>query len=147
MRTITLVLICGFLGLSSIASVSAAKGRGSHVTNWSQHDTAVYVVSTLNLLRTKKGHAVATVFKNRMGVRTYNVYADTSVADLYFIDLVKGNNSTVGTFAYKMGWQKPMSVSGLLGRFGAHRAPLSIVSDYQIDHKTLIGSFGSTLPS
>jgi hypothetical protein len=85
--------------------------------------------------------------QNRLGIRHFNVYADSAVTDLYYIDLVRADGSVFGTLAYKMGWQKPMSASAGTDRLHIARATDAIVSGYHTDRKTLIGSFTSTLPS
>lgn len=153
-RKIAVALFCGLAALSAIAPANAAsrprgstQGQPATVADWNQHDAAVYVVSTLNLLRTRQGRPVSAIMQNRLGIRRFNVYADNAVPDLYYIDLARGDGSVLGTLAYKMGWQKPMSASAATDRFRIPRAADSIVVGYRIDRKTLIGTFTSTLPA
>src|SRR5437588_12809773 len=66
--------ILGFLGLLVPAlPVSAAGNSGNqthqqHSVDWGQHDTAVYVVSTLNVLHTRKGQPVVAILTKRVGI-------------------------------------------------------------------------------
>lgn len=115
--------------------------------NWNQHDTAVYVVSTLNLLRTRRGQPVTTILARRLNVTHYDVYADQSAQSLYFIQLRRDDGAVVGAFAYHMGWAKPIGISGSGRRLVRSRIIARIVHAYNGDNKLLIGSFTSTLPS
>jgi hypothetical protein len=125
---------------------AGAHSQQKSTIDWSTHDTAVYVVSTVNLLRNRAGRPLGWQLRHRLGVRRYNVYADGAVTDLYFIDLVKTDGTLVGSLAYKMGWVKPMSLSPAFDAMGIPRAADAIASGYKLDKKTLIGSFTSTLP-
>ena len=148
MRRVLVALICGVVGLAAVTPTHAAAPAATKpAVDWNQHDTAVYVVSTLNLLRTRNGHPMTGIFRHRMGARTYNVYQDVSVADLYFVELARSDQSVAGALAYKMGWSKPQSLTDSMGRLGVQRASSDIAQAYKSDHKTLIGSFKSTLPS
>ena len=155
MRKIVVALFCGLAALTTVVPASAAKpvpkgstqSRPMTEADWNLHDRAVYVVSTINLLHTKGGQPVSSVMQRRFGVRRYQVYADNTVPDLYFIDLTRADGTLVGTLAYRMGWQKPMSVTLSMDRFRVARAGELIASWYRTDRKTLIGTFTSTLPS
>lgn len=154
LRGILVALACGLAALSMTVTVHAAQHRqsgGTHsqqksTIDWSTHDTAVYVVSTVNLLRNKAGRPIGGQLRRRLSVRKYNVYADSAVPDLYYIDLLKSDGTLVGSLAYKMGWVRPMSLSSAFDAMGVTHATDSIASGYKVDRKTLIGSFGSTLP-
>ncbi|GAC1404331.1 MAG: hypothetical protein NVSMB52_18170 [Chloroflexota bacterium] len=155
MRSILAAAVCATLAVTAVAPVQAASVNASRSpagqiqvsTNWNQHDCAVYVVSTLNLVRTKTGRPISTVLEKRLGVRRYNVYSDLAVSDLYFIEFVKKDGTVVGAVAYRMGWQKPMSVTDSAGNLRMRRALDSIVENYRVDRKALAGSFTSTLPA
>ncbi len=147
MSKVVVALTCLVLGLMVAAPANAAHRRANQATvNWAQHDTAVYVVSTLNLLRSDTGQSMTSVFKNQLHVKRYMVEADTVVPDLYFIELVSKSHAVVGTFAYKMGWQKPMAVTDF-GVVGLPHAAADIVTAFRTDHRTKVGTFTSTLPS
>ena len=74
-RITVLTVLCAIVGMSLLGpAATPASARPSQGVNWGQHDTAVYVVSTLNLLRTKKGNPMVNVMKRQLGVDHYNVY-------------------------------------------------------------------------
>lgn len=124
----------------------AEVARTSRAEYWKQRDTAIYVVSTLNLLR--DGHQlVVKELARRLHVASYDVYEDIDSAGLYFIELRKANGATVGSFAYKMGWIKPRSMSHNLDRYGLLPAGSSVVDAFHTDSKHLMAHFDSTLPS
>jgi hypothetical protein len=125
---------------------SVTRNQSQTAVDWNTHDTAVYVVSTVNLLRTRSGRVMLPVLRHRLGVRRYNVYSDATASDMYYIDLLKSDGTVAGTLAYRMGWQKPMSLSSALDSLGVTHASDSVVAGYKSDKKTLIGSFSSTLP-
>lgn len=144
-RTLSAFLVA-LVGLTAtVAPVAAASaGKG---TDWNQRDTAIYVVSTLNLLHTTKGHPDAEIFSHRMHVARYNVYADSSKASLYFVQLKRGDGSVAGVLAYQMGWVRPKAVTNFADRLNISRSSSEIRDAYSRDAKQLIGSFTSTLPS
>lgn len=147
MRKVVVAFTLLLLGLTVAAPANAAHRRSNQATvNWAQHDTAVYVVSTLNLLRSDSGQSLTTVFKSQLHVKRYMVEADASVPDLYFIDLVSKSHDVVGAFAYKMGWQKPVAVTDF-GIVSLPRATADVLTAYRTDHRTKVGIFNSTLPS
>jgi hypothetical protein len=115
--------------------------------NWSQHDTAVYVVSTLNLLHTRSGRSFPDLVTHKFDVTRYDVYADQSVSNLYYVQLRQDDGTVVGAFAYSMGWPKPRILFLGVDKPQASHAPQRIALAYHSDPKTLIGSFTSTLPS
>jgi hypothetical protein len=106
----------------------------------------MYVVSTINLLRTSRGHPFTRLAARRLNVSQYEVYADTSVSNLYFIQLRREGGSLAGGLAYQMGWPKPESVAGGLDNYGITRAPDRLAQAYRFDRLALIGTFSSTLP-
>lgn len=132
---------------SVMPASAASRNSPPPVTNWNQHDTAVYVVSTLNLLHTKGGKSVVSMLSNRFDVEHYNVYADQNVPNMYFIELVRTDTTVADVFAYQMGWPKPRGMSKKSANWGSHRASSRITQEYKSDPKQLIGSFDSTLPS
>jgi hypothetical protein len=135
--------------LSLFGSASAA-GAGGHshrsADTWSQHDTAVYVVSTLNLLRTHTGRSIATILQQRDSVSRYDVLGDSRTNSLYFVELKEADGSTFGVYAYQMGWSKPLAVTASVARFGVKSASSDIMAAYHSDPKSLLGTFTSTLP-
>jgi len=144
--------ILGFLGLLVPAlPVSAAGNPGNqthqqHAVDWGQHDTAVYVVSTLNVLHTRKGQSVVAILTKRFGIAHYDVWSDLNNSDLYFVQLKKADGTVAGTLAYQMGWPQPLTLSHGFFRLGVHSASATVAAAYKTDPKQLIGSFTSTLP-
>jgi len=131
----------------SVLPVSAATTSGhQHQVHWKKRDTAIYVVSTVNLLRDDGGKLLAPSLKSELQINRFAVYADTLQTDLYFIVLRHGPD-VVGALAYKMGWPQPMSVSAATDQIGARKALPAIVQAYSSDPKSLMGTFKSTLPS
>lgn len=131
-----------------VASVHAARqSRHQVVSGWRQKDAAIYVVSTLNLVRTRDGQALPGVLTEHLGVERFDVYVDGQTRGLYFIELQRADGSRVGTLAYHMGWLKPQAVSALSSQLGLARATGQVSRDYKTDFKQLIGSFTSTMPS
>jgi hypothetical protein len=148
MRTIRRLVVLLVLCLAASVVPVHAQGSGSHgnsPVNWQQRDTAVYVVSTLNLLGRTRNHTVQQVFQ-RLDITRFDVYADSAQAGLYFIELKRDDSTTVGSLAYQMGWPKPKRISWSTGRTIPSVAT-AIAQAYKTDAKTLIGSFTSTLPS
>ena len=70
----------------------------------------MYVVSTMNLLHFRSGRSLTSALAQKYGVSHYDVYADQHTRDLYFIEPRTDDGSSVGAFAYEMGWLMPMSV-------------------------------------
>lgn len=148
-RVIAALLLCACGAIAGALPTHAAGTRVSHQKkiDWNQRDTAVYVVSTLNLLYTKQGRPFLSLLRGRLNVTRYDVYADTDTAELYFITLKREDGSVIGAFAYRMGWSKPRILFLLARRPVAHRGKDKILTAYRADGKQLIGSFSSTLPS
>jgi hypothetical protein len=141
----------GVLGLAGLLSIGtptfAAHGsKSSSTTNWNQRDTAVYVVSTLNLLRTTNGRPASVTYASRFDITKYSVLADSKVDGLYFVELKRDDGTVFGAYAYQMGWAKPQALTSSVKRYGAKRAPSDIVSDYKSDPKTELATFTSTVP-
>jgi hypothetical protein len=141
--------LAGAGAASFLAPVHAANSTvhsHSNTSAWSQHDTAVYVVSTLNLLRTHSGRSVASVFAQHNGVTHYDVLGDDRTSSLYFVELKKADGSNFGAYAYQMGWTKPMAVTTSVAHFGVKLASSDVQIAYRADPKELLGTFTSTLP-
>ena len=149
MRRSFAALFFAFLGLMCAVLPASAAGKPPHVapTNWTQHDTAVYVVSTLNLVHLRGGRWLPTVLTGQYNVSRFDVFADVGSAELYFVALRRDDGTVMGALAYRMGWLKPKSVSPLTDRIGVRKAPRSIADAYRSHPKQLIGSFASTMPS
>lgn len=118
----------------------------SQEANWQRRDTATYVVSTLNLLRTNSGQPITKVAQNRLDVSRYSVWSDRVVPGLYFIQLKRDTGSVVGVLAYQMGWVKPLSVTSRLDALGVKPAPRKVQREYQAGHLVFLGAFTSSLP-
>ena len=145
MRQLVVLFCLGLIGWATPAMpVHAASGppQPQGQPNWEQRDTAIYVVSTLNLLRTPSGQLVV----NRLNVSRFDVYADVVKEGLYFIQLYAKSGPLVGSVAYQLGWAKPQALSRSVGRLGVDRASRVVWHAYRADHKQLIGSFTSTVP-
>lgn len=130
-----------------IIPTHAAVRTDQRAVNWNQHDTAVYVVSTLNLLRTRSGRPFTSIWEHRGRVTHFDIYADSSQDNLYFIEMKRSDNSMVGALAYQMGWDKPRTVTPSITKFHIPSAPDRVIQSYQSDVKTPIGSFTTTLPT
>jgi hypothetical protein len=137
-------------GVTAIGTPVHAAGNTSHphatANTWSQHDTAVYVVSTLNLVRTRNGHPVTILLEHKFQVSKYAVLGDAKVPDLYFVELKRDDGSTFGVYAYQMGWARPFAITASVAHYGVKLAAQDIVNAYKSDTKPLIGTFDSTLP-
>jgi hypothetical protein len=145
----TLALLCCGLAcvLATVAPAHAAgNGQRQQKVNWNQRDTAVYVVSTINLVRSRSGKALATALAGKLDVTRYVVYDDSALTDLYFVELKRDDGSVAGTLAYQLGWPKPRTVTQSLTKLGVAAASADIADAYHTDPKVLIGSFSSTLP-
>ena len=141
------ISVLAIVGLLLPAVTAHAAQSKTSTQNWSQHDTAVYVVSTLNVLHSHRGKSTVAIMSRRLGVARFDVLDDLSSSDMYFIQLKRANGDVVGSFAYQMGWPKPMSLSPVFNRFGIPTAPDKVANAFRSDPKQLIGSFTSTLPS
>jgi hypothetical protein len=143
------VLIFTLFGLAATVSPVGAAGqttRTHHSVNWATRDTAVYVVSTLNLLHTRQGHLVTAVLQHH-GVTRFDVYADVDTDGVYFVLLKRESGTTVGGLVYQMGWERPQSLFGVTDRFiTIQRANSGVRQEFKSDSKLLIGSFSSTMP-
>jgi hypothetical protein len=149
---VRIILACTLAAAGSLALFGSAHAAGSahhsqrSADTWSQHDTAVYVVSTLNLLRTHAGKSVATILQHRDSVARYDVLGDSRTTSLYFVELKEADGSTFGVYAYQLGWARPMAVTSSVSHFGVKLATSDIVAAYRSDPKALLESFTSTLP-
>lgn len=133
-------------GLGKVDSRTTPKPIAG-TSGWAVHDTAVYVLSTVNLLHTGGGVPASKYLIPTSHVKLYDVFQDTRISDLYFIQMERSNESTGGVFVYRIGWAKPMFVSpNSLARI-AVRAPAWLADEYHAGHKHLIGSFTSTVPA
>lgn len=157
-RTLVAIAACALVGaLTAVPTHAAGNGTKSSnppastqsttSVNWNQRDTAVYVVSTINLLHNHKGRSLTSVFKRHLNVAKYEVWADQSNSSLYFIQMKTDSGQTVAGLAYQMGWQKPRGLSGSLQRLGVQPAPDAVDQAFKNDPKTLISTFTTTLPS
>lgn len=120
--------------------------RVSQEANWQRRDTATYVVSTLNLLRTNNGQSVTKVVQNRLDVSRYSIWGDRVVPGLYFIQLKRDTGSVVGVLAYQMGWVKPLSLTPRLDALGVTPASREVQREYHHGHLVFLGAFTSSLP-
>lgn len=149
MRRLPFLLACITLLIVLRVPAADAAGRGtkSFGTNWNQHDTAVYVVSTLNLVQLSNGRGLPGALSADYHVTRFDVYVDLNYQELFFILLRTDEGSAVGALAYRMGWVKPRSVSASMDRLGVSRAPRPIAEAFRTNPLQNIGSFTSTLPS
>ena len=149
MRPLVCAMLCALTGLGMTCLTVGAAGSTSRQPNvsWSQHDAAVYVVSTLNLVRTENGHSLPRILTGHLGVARFDVYADLGNPNLYFVMLERQDETLFGALAYQMGWLKPRGVTPFSPRLGIHKAPRAVVEAYRSDSTQLIGSFASTLPA
>src|SRR5947209_1178972 len=142
----------GLLAISSVVAVrtpvhgAGTSSRGHATVNWNQHDTAVYVVSTLNLFRTRTGRPVSQFFRYRSGVTSFTVLSDVGSPNLYFVGLNRANGSILGTYAYQIGWTRPMAVTSSLAHFGAQMATTDVRDSYHTDRLVALETVTFTLP-
>jgi hypothetical protein len=132
--------------VSAVPAHAAGSNTHQQAPNWGQHDTAVYVVSTINLLHTRKGQPIIPLLTKKLNIAEYDVLADTSVSELYYIELKRADGTTAGALAYQLGWSKPQILTLALPRGVCKHANDKILQEYRTDSKQLIGSFTSTLP-
>jgi hypothetical protein len=130
-----------------IAPVFAAGSGPVTPPDWQKHDTAVYVVSTLNLLHGPKGEPAALVLQ-RAGVTDYDVYADRAVPNLYFIELGfagvgRAPEQPAPTLVYRLGWKLPRSVTPRVANLRIRLAPRSLIHAAQTDPRDLLATFTS----
>lgn len=159
MRRIVALLLVGLIGFGwGVVPVGAAgkpqqpgspQQRVPHRatgTNWEQRDTAIYVVSTLNLVRCNHRQPLSSAL-TALGVTRYDVLADTNVQNLYFVEARRDNGSLVGALAYEMGWARPRAVTSFPVKIGVRPASRDIVQSYKVDSKQLMATFTSTMPT
>jgi hypothetical protein len=148
MRWLIVFLACvvgGIYANPSAARASTAPPPPGETT-WMDHDTAVYVVSTLNLLRTSRGHSSIGLMVRKLHVTHFEVWKDLKAEGLFFIEFKREDGSLGGALAYQMGWVKPSSVLPSVARFGIALAPASIVRAFRFDPTRLLASFNATHP-
>lgn len=114
--------------------------------NWETRDTAVYIVSTLNLLRTRAGKPVVEVFERRDDVSKYVVLDDRRSQYLYFIELQRADGSVFGAYAFRMGWARPLAVTRSVSRFGVRLATPAVIAAYRSDPTVTLMAFPSPVP-
>jgi len=145
------LLCAGIVALGICSSGVHAAGnppqttRTQQPTDWSQQDTAAYVVSTLNLLRTRAGHPLVATLTQGSDVSRFEVWAVIGQPDLYVIQLKDDYGKWVGALVYRMGWMRPMSASPLTEHLGVRHAWHRVLSLSRQYPKKLIGTFGPTL--
>ena len=149
MRRALCLLFLALFSLTFWSSPVGAAGQPTstrHTVNWATRDTAVYVVSTINLCHTRRGNLVSALLQ-RHGVTHYDVYADSDTDGLYFILLKKDDGTVLGGFVYQMGWSRPQGLFGITDRISSiQHASSNLKQIFKSDDKVLIGSFNSTLP-
>lgn len=146
MLRLSLGIACAALGIAVSAIPTHASGSpstGNKVATWQRHDTAVYVVSTLNLLTDAQGHPLYM----RGAPTHFDVLADLAKDDLYFIRLRNRLGRAVGLLSYQMGSVKPQAISYSMVRAGIPRANEVIISAFRSDPKQLLESFTTTVPN
>ena len=151
MRRAVLLIVFGIAGLGGVSQAHASSkpvdrgGRHKAVT-WQRRDVAAYVVSTMNLLHADSGRSLTSSLTQRYGIGHFDVYADMNVQNLYYIELRRNGGAVTGALAYQMGWLSPRSVSAFTDHLGVPRAADKITADYQLDSRTLLGTFRTTVP-
>ncbi len=145
MHGLTVALLCVFAGI--LGSCSPARAAVPYTTSrWTEHDTAVYLVSTINLLRTPSGRLTVTAMKEGLGASQFQVWKDVAVDGLYFIQLLRLDGSRAGTLAYQMGDAKPTSLRSRRPWLGAAPAPAGVARAFRHASPRLLASFSSTVP-
>jgi hypothetical protein len=139
-------VIVAVAGLLIGAGTASAAISPSAPADWSQYDTAVYVVSTLNVVRTRDAQPLVPLLAARYGVVRYAIWQDLQAID-YVIQPKRASGRNAGMLVYRLGWDKPYSFSRFTHKLGVPGPPQPIPGNFQTDSKKLIGTFASTLPS
>jgi hypothetical protein len=113
--------------------------------NWNEYDTAAYVVSTLNVVRTGDRRLLVPLMTAQYGVTRFAVWDDLQT-DGYVIQLKRASGVNVAQLVYKLGWDQAGSYSRLTDRLGVPRPPQAIEGHFRTHAKRLIGTFNATLP-
>lgn len=142
---VLLAMVAGLV--SAMPGQAGAAGRIHRAIDWQQRDTAIYVVSTLNLVHVRHNQPLVSVVQSRLDVTRYAVYSAAREPNLFFIRMQLDDGSCAGALAYRMGWRMPRSISTSVRRLGVSTAPVPDVRAYWSGPKKLIGTFTSTLPS
>ncbi|GAC1524474.1 MAG: hypothetical protein NVS2B16_33010 [Chloroflexota bacterium] len=85
--------------------------------------------------------------KRGLRVTHFDVWKDVKVEGLYFIRLKRGDGSSAGALAYRIGWAKPATLVRLTRRLGAAPAPAHVARAFRVDPQRLEASFTSTFPT
>jgi hypothetical protein len=110
------------------------------MSDWRKHDTAAYVVSTLNLLRGPSGEPGITILQ-RAGVTTDDVYADHIVPNLYFIVLERAGEQLLTMLVNRLGWKLPRSLTPQVAHLRIRVAPRALIQAAQTDGRDLLATF------
>lgn len=146
-RTLVLIALTVLPLLATVPSAHAmSKTSRRTQAPWSELDTAVYVLSTLNLLHTKQGRPLTDLLTRKLAITRYDIYADTVLSDVYFVELLRDDGIPGGVLVYRLGWSVPEIVTLAIHASVGKQAPKQLVAAYRRDAKHLIGSFTSTLP-
>jgi hypothetical protein len=135
------------LTLFALAALPARASQSSGAVDWQSHDTAVYVVSTINLLHPVNGVPAARAFHDVLGTERYAVLADQVWPDRYFIALQGSSGEVVGALEYALGWRKPRAVTDSTIHLGIRPAGRHGIRAYHHDLQLQIGVFTSPSPT
>jgi hypothetical protein len=140
------IVLCAIAAYSYFgrASVATPPSSGPY---WERQDQAAYVVSTLNLLRSRTGRSIVASWQRSRYSHRFSVYADTRARNLYFIEVDRMHNDARGVLVYRLGWQRPRAITPWPKAYRVRAAPRSLMNAFRRDPKALIGSFSSILYS
>lgn len=94
-------------------ATKAAHRMTRHVrskTSWSDHDRAVYAVSTLNAPLCSSHAQLSTVLWNTYLAREFDVLQATNIRHLFFIQVRTASSSLLGVYSYVFGTKLPTGV-------------------------------------
>lgn len=141
---VTALTLAGLLAWT-LPAHAAADGVVTAPGTFSDQDTAVYVVSTLNLVRTGDRQSLVSVLTERYGAVRFAVWEDL-VTQTFVIEAKRADGSNAAMLVYRLGWDKPYSYSRLTAALGVPRSPRGVEGHFRSHAKRLLGSFSSTLP-
>ncbi|GAC1404607.1 MAG: hypothetical protein NVSMB52_18470 [Chloroflexota bacterium] len=147
MRKSIVAYILALVALAISGNVARAASWSSPAgsPSWRAYDTAAYVVSTLNTVRTNNGRSLPVVLSTTYAVNRYAVWEDLTTR-MYVLQFKKDTGLNVGMAVYALGWKVPLSHSRLTDSLGLSRPAYPVENHFRTHPKLLLGSFPGTTP-
>jgi hypothetical protein len=114
--------------------------------SWRERDTAIYVLSTLNLLSGLSPDALTQRLRRTAHIRSYAVATDLLKPGIYFILLERADTTIDGACVYRMGWLAPQAATSLPPPLRARWASWSMGVAYRSDPTRVVYSATSLMP-